>query len=47
LSAGSASHNRATYEREIRAALSMWEDYIRALLDGGERKVLVLPQQSA
>ena len=40
-------YNRATYEREIRAALAMWEDYIRALLDGSERKVVSFPQQSA
>jgi integrase len=40
-------YNRATYEREIRAALALWEDYLAALLDGGERKVFVLPQQSA
>jgi hypothetical protein len=33
-------YNRSSYVREVRAALIMWEDHIRALIDGGERKVL-------
>jgi hypothetical protein len=35
-------YNRSSYVREVRAALIMWEDHIRALTDGGERKVLTL-----
>jgi integrase len=38
-------YNRSSYQREVRAALAQWEDHIRTLLDGGERKVLILPQQ--
>jgi integrase len=33
-------YNRSRYGNEVRAALAMWEDHIRALVDGGERKVL-------
>src|SRR5262249_3887107 len=40
-------YNRATYEREMRIALARWEDHIRTLVEGGERKVFVLPQQLA
>jgi integrase len=32
-------YNRATYEREVRAALLMWADYLQSII-GGERKVL-------
>jgi integrase len=33
-------YNRSSYQREVRAALALWEDHIRTLLDGGERKVV-------
>jgi len=33
-------YNRATYFNEMRNALALWEDRIRALVEGGERKVL-------
>jgi len=33
-------YNRSSYEREVRAALAMWNDHIRTLVDGGERKVV-------
>jgi integrase len=33
-------YNRSVYANEVRAALLMWEDHIRALVDGGERKVV-------
>jgi integrase len=33
-------YNRSTYDREVRAALALWEDRVRALTAGGERKVL-------
>jgi integrase len=33
-------YNRSPYEREVRAALAQWHDHVRALVDGGERKVL-------
>jgi integrase len=36
-------YNRSNYEREVRAALALWADHIRSVVDG-ERKVLLLPQ---
>ena len=33
-------YNRSSYEREVRAALLMWGDHIRSLVEGTERKVL-------
>jgi integrase len=32
-------YNRSSYEREVRAALALWEDHLRTLLEGGQRKV--------
>ena len=29
-----------SYEREMKAALAVWEDHIRTLVEGDERKVL-------
>jgi integrase len=37
-------YNRSSYAREVRAALALWEDHLRALVEGGERKVLAYPQ---
>ena len=34
---------RVFNEREVRAALAMWEDHIRTLVEGGERKIIPLP----
>jgi integrase len=36
-------YNRSSYQREVRAALALWEDHLRTLLDGGERKVIPMP----
>jgi integrase len=33
-------YNRSSYEREVRAALAMWSDHMRNLVEGGERKFL-------
>ena len=33
-------YNRSSYEREVRAALALWADHLRSLIDGGERKIL-------
>jgi hypothetical protein len=33
-------YNKSRYEREARAALAQWEDHVRALVEGGERKVI-------
>ena len=35
-------YNRSSYEREVRAALALWADHVRALIEGGERKVVPL-----
>jgi hypothetical protein len=32
------------YEREVRNALALWEDHLRALITGGERKILHMPR---
>ena len=36
-------YNRSNYPNEVRAALLLWEDHVRTLAEGGERKVLALP----
>jgi hypothetical protein len=33
-------YNRSSYEREVRAALGMWEDHIAALAAGARRRVV-------
>jgi integrase len=33
-------YNRSTYEKEKRAALALWADHVRTLVEGGERKVI-------
>jgi hypothetical protein len=40
-------YNRSPYEREMKAALALWSDHVRALVEGGERKVLAFPQDRA
>jgi integrase len=35
-------YNRATYAPQIKTALALWSDHVRALVEGGERKVLPL-----
>jgi integrase len=32
-------YNRSVYANEVRAALALWEDHLRTLIDGGERKL--------
>jgi len=34
------TYNKSFYEREVRAALALWCDHIRTLVEGGERKVI-------
>ena len=36
-------YNRSSYEREVRAALALWHDHLRTLVEGGKRKILPLP----
>ena len=33
-------YNRSSYEREVRAALALWEDHVRTIVEGGERKII-------
>ena len=33
-------YNRSSYEREVRNALALWEDHVRALVEGSERKLI-------
>jgi integrase len=34
-------YNRSSYDREVRAALALWADYVlRHLVEGGERKII-------
>ena len=33
-------YNRATYEREVRAALLLWADHVKSIVDGVERKII-------
>jgi len=40
-------YNRSSYEREVRAALGLWEDHVRTLVDGCERKVIPYAPQAA
>ncbi len=37
-------YNRSSYDREVRAALSRWNDHIRALVEGGDRKIIPMPR---
>lgn len=36
-------YNRSRYEREVRNALALWSDHVRALVAGGERKIVAFP----
>jgi integrase len=38
----SGTYNRSPYEREMRAALALWADHVRALVEGGEKKIVPL-----
>jgi integrase len=40
-------YNRSSYAREAKAALGMWADAVRALAEGGERKVIPMSQAAA
>ncbi|HJZ32713.1 MAG TPA: tyrosine-type recombinase/integrase [Hyphomicrobiaceae bacterium] len=40
-------YNKSPYEREVRNALAMWHGHLRALVVGGEHKVLNFPPPAA
>jgi hypothetical protein len=33
-------YNRASYATEVRNALMLWSDHVRAIVEGGKRKVI-------
>jgi hypothetical protein len=37
------TYNRSVYAREVRSALALWSDHVRALVEGGRRRVLAFP----
>jgi integrase len=39
-------YNRSAYEQPVKAALGMWADHVRALVEGGERTVLAFPRDA-
>jgi integrase len=38
-------YNRSNYANEVRLALGMWNNHIRALIEGGERKVVFVQER--
>ena len=38
------TYNRAKYKRQIRAALALWADHVRSVVEGRERKVVTFPK---
>jgi integrase len=40
-------YNRSVYVNEVRAALAMWADHIRSITEGGERKIVSMPQRAS
>jgi integrase len=43
----SGTYNRSPYEREMRAALTLWADHIRAIVGSGARKVVAFKATGA
>ena len=39
-------YNRSSYANEVRAALALWADHVRSLVEGGERKVVAFTPAS-
>jgi hypothetical protein len=40
-------YNRSSYQREVKAALALWSDHVRALVEGGERVIVSMPERRA
>lgn len=38
-------YNKSAYEREARAALALWTDHVRSIVEGGERKVIAIGER--
>jgi integrase len=41
------TYNRSAYEQAVKAALGLWADHIRTLVEGGERKVVAFHKDGA
>jgi integrase len=39
-----ATYNKSKYEGQVKSAIGMWADHVRALAEGGERVVVNFPQ---
>jgi integrase len=40
-------YNKSVYTNEVRAALALWSDHVRSLVEGGEHKIVALPQRAS
>jgi integrase len=40
-------YNRSSYEREVTAALAMWADHIRSLIEGGGPKIMAIRSKAS
>ena len=40
-------YNRSNYEREVRSALALWEDHVRSIVEGSERKIVSMPHAAS
>jgi hypothetical protein len=40
-------YNRSACGKEVKAALALWADHLRALVEGGERKILQFPPNAS
>jgi integrase len=38
-------YNRSSYANEVRAALALWSDHVRTLVEDGDRKIVPLHQR--
>jgi integrase len=41
------TYNRSVYAKEVRAAMALWSDHIRSLIDGDEHKVVAFERPAA
>jgi hypothetical protein len=41
------TYNRSPYANEVRAALATWHDHLRALLQGGDRVLHIVPRATS
>lgn len=40
-------YNRSSYEREVRAALALWADHVRTLVEGGGPKIMAIRSKAS